>query len=152
METTHAKAVGIIEGKTTTNSFKMKVLTSSIGKNSFLEVIHDGTPYVCGIKELYRTEDGIYAECYVIGQGPKLPFTPGSPVYIAKEEDVKKALKLSVDPSTGIYIGKLKGLECKVWLPIKKLGRIFIVGKPGSGKSYTAGVIIEELLKRVYRY
>ncbi len=148
METTHAKAVGVIEGKTTTNSFKMKVLTSSIGKNSFLEVIHDGTPYVCGIKELYRTEDGIYAECYVIGQGPKLPFTPGSPVYIAKEEDVKKALKLSIDPSTGIYIGKLKGLECKVWLPIKKLGRIFIVGKPGSGKSYTAGVIVEELLKK----
>ncbi|MEM4575913.1 MAG: DUF87 domain-containing protein [Candidatus Nezhaarchaeales archaeon] len=147
-ETSYAKAVGIIEGKTTTNSFRIKVLSSDVGKNSFLEVAHEGSYYVCGIKELYRTEDGVYAECFVIGQGPKLPFTPGSPVYIAREEHVRKALRLSDDPSTGIYVGKLKGLECRIWLPIKKLGRIFIVGKPGSGKSYTAGVFIEELLKK----
>jgi hypothetical protein len=148
LEAFQSKPVGIIEGKTTTNGFKVKVLSDDVGRNSFLEVFHEGTYYVCGIKELYRTEEGIYAECFVIGQGPKLPFTPASPVYLAREENVRRALKLSDDPSTGIYVGKLKGLECKVWLPVKKLGRIFIVGKPGSGKSYTAGVIIEELLKK----
>jgi len=142
------KPVGIIEGKTTTSGFKVKVLSDDVGRNSFLEVFHEGAYYVCGIKELYRTEEGIYAECFVVGQGPKLPFTPASPVYLAREEHVRKALRLSDDPSTGIYVGKLKGLDCKVWLPIKRLGRIFIVGKPGSGKSYTAGVIIEELLKK----
>ncbi len=142
------KPVGIIEGKTTTSNFKVKVLSDDVGKNSFLEVFHEDAYYVCGIKELYRTEEGVYAECFVIGQGPKLPFTPASPVYLARGENVRKALKLSDDPSTGIYVGKLKGLDCKVWLPIKRLGRIFIVGKPGSGKSYTAGVIIEELLKK----
>lgn len=148
LEAFQSKSVGIIEGKTTTNGFKVKVLSDEVGRNSFLEVFHEGTYYVCGIRELYRTEEGIYAECFVIGQGPKLPFTPASPVYLAREEHVRKALKLSDDPSTGIYVGKLKGLDCKVWLPIKSLGRIFIVGKPGSGKSYTAGVIIEELLKK----
>ena len=148
VEAFQAKPVGIIEGKTTTNGFKVKVLSDEVGRNSFLEVFHEGTYYVCGIKELYRTEEGIYAECFVIGQGPKLPFTPTSPVYLAREEHVRKALRLSDDPSTGIYVGKLKGLDCRVWLPIKRLGRIFIVGKPGSGKSYTAGVIIEEFLKK----
>ncbi|MEM2724946.1 MAG: DUF87 domain-containing protein, partial [Candidatus Nezhaarchaeales archaeon] len=144
----YAKPVGIIEGKTTTSSFRIKILSDEVGKNSFLEIAHEGTYYVCGIKELYRTDDGVYAECFVIGQGPKLPFIPGSSVYLAKEEHIRRALKLSDDPSTGIYIGKLKALDCKIWLPIKKLGRIFIVGKPGSGKSYTAGVFIEELLKK----
>ena len=148
LEAFQAKPVGVIEGKTTTNGFKVKVLSDEVGKNSFLEVFHEGVYYVCGIKELYRTEEGVYAECFVIGQGPKLPFAPASPVYLAREEHVRRALRLSNDPSTGIYVGKLKGLNCKVWLPIKRLGRIFIVGKPGSGKSYTAGVIIEELLKK----
>lgn len=148
MEQAQTRLFGVIEGKTTTNSFKVKVLANDVERSSFLEVFQDGAPYVCSIKELYRTERGVYAECYVIGQGPKLPFTPGSPVYIANEDNVRRALKLSIDPSTGLYIGKLKGLNCKVWLPIKKLGRMFIVGKPGSGKSYTAGVIIEELLKK----
>ncbi|MEM0316975.1 MAG: DUF87 domain-containing protein [Candidatus Nezhaarchaeales archaeon] len=148
LNASHVKPVGVIEGKTTTSSFKIKVLSNEVGRNSFLEVAHEGTYYVCGIKELYRIDEGVYAECIVIGQGPKLPFIPGSPVYLAKEEHVRRALRLSDDPSTGIYIGKLKGLDCKIWLPIKKLGRIFIVGKPGSGKSYTAGVFIEELLKK----
>ncbi len=148
LEASQTKPVGVIEGKTTTNGFKVRVLSDDVGRNSFLEVLHEGEYYVCGIKELYRTEEGVYAECFVIGQGPKLPFAPSSPVYLAREEHIRKALRLSDDPSTGVYIGKLKGMECKVWLPIKRLGRIFIVGKPGSGKSYTAGVIVEELLKK----
>jgi len=148
VEAKQAKAVGVIEGKTTTNSFKMRVLSAEVGRNSFLEVIHDGKPYVCAIKEIYRTNDGVYAECFVVGQGPRLPFNPGSQVFMAKEEDVRKALKLSADPSKGIYLGKLKSIDCKIWLPIRKLGRIFIVGKPGSGKSYTAGVVIEEFIKK----
>jgi DNA helicase HerA-like ATPase len=46
----------------------------------------------------------------------------------------------------GIHIGKLLTRDIEVYLDIDRLGRVFITGKSGSGKSYTAGVLIEELL------
>jgi len=143
-----APIVGKIEGVTSTESFSVVIQREDVGKNDYVEVKHEGKGYLLMIKEVKRTGEKSLGVCTVVGVPPKTPFAPGSDVYLASEEAVRKGLGLMTGESEGIYIGKLKAMEFKIWLPIKKLTRVFIVGKPGAGKSYTMGVIAEELIKK----
>jgi len=141
------KVVGVVEGEPTAFGFTLKV-TGKIGVNDFVEVDHEGKTYVLIVKNVRRSRTNVYAECEVLGSFPKTPFEIGASVYAAGEESILRALGLKVDVEKSIYLGLLKGYPYKIHLPVKKLNRIFIVGKPGSGKSYTVGVIIEEFLKK----
>ncbi len=78
---------------------------------------------------------------------PNDPPEPGEKVYLANEEMLEKYLEL--DPQ-GIYIGRLEANNMKVSLNSNRLlsHHIAILGSTGSGKSYTVGVIVEELLER----
>ena len=80
-------------------------------------------------------------------KAPKCPFVPGESVFIAEEDLVAEALGLKED---GAYIGYLGETNVKVKLDINSLVQkhVCILAKTGSGKSYTAGVIIEELLDK----
>lgn len=140
--------VGRIEGITTTESFTMVLTNPCIGKEDYVEVDYEGKTYLLTVKEIKRIADKLLADCMVIGQTPKTPFPSGLEVRIASEDTVRRGLGLTTTEADGLYIGKLKSRDLLVWLPVKKLTRIFIVGKPGSGKSYTMGVIAEELLKK----
>lgn len=78
---------------------------------------------------------------------PRQPVSPGSKVYEAEEEILKKLLGL--DPG-GLEIGYLQHHNIPVRL---NLSRTFqkhaaILAMSGAGKSYLAGVLIEELLDR----
>jgi len=141
-------SVGRIEGETGTESFLIDIKAEGIGKNDYLEVTHEGRAYLVMIKDVRRTGDKSLGECAVIGIPPKTPFVPGSEVFPASEPSVRRCLGLETRESEGTYIGKLKSMNFNVWLPIKKLTRIFVVGKPGAGKSYTMGVLAEELIKK----
>ena len=141
------EVVGKIEGEPTVFGFTLKV-SGRIGVNDFVEVKHEGKTYVLIVKNVKRSGDSIYAECEVLGYFPKTPFEIGVQVYLASEDSIRRALGLDVDVEKSIYLGLLKGYPYKVYLPIKKINRIFVVGKPGSGKSYTVGVLIEEFLKK----
>ncbi len=141
-------SVGKIEGETGTESFLIEINAKGIGKNDYLEVTHEGREYLVMIKDMRRTGDRSIGECVVIGIPPKTPFVPGSDVFIASESSVRRCLGLETRESEGTYIGKLKSMNIGVWLPIKRLTRIFVVGKPGAGKSYTMGVLAEELIKK----
>ncbi len=141
-------SVGRIEGETGTESFFIEIKVEGVGKNDYLEVTHEGREYLVMIKDVSRTGDKSLGECVVIGIPPKTPFVPGSEVFPASEPSVRHCLGLETRESEGTYIGKLKSMNFSVWLPIKKLTRIFVVGKPGSGKSYTMGVLAEELIKK----
>lgn len=138
--------VGKIEGTTTTDSFTMVIINPCIGKGDYVEVDYEGKKYLSIIKEVRRLGDKLLADCIIIGALPRIPFNVGLEVKLASEEAIRKGLGLTTTEADGIYIGKLKDLM--VWLPVKKLTRIFIVGKPGAGKSYTMGVIAEELIKK----
>ncbi len=141
--------VGRIEGTANTERFSMTLERQDIGKNDYVQVKHEGKDYLLIIKDVVRAGDcKMVAECAVIGAPPKTPFLPGSEVFSASEEVIREGLGIGVGEAEGIYIGKLKNLDCKVWLPVKKMTRIFIVGKPGSGKSYTMGIIAEEFIKK----
>ncbi|MGQ9759892.1 MAG: helicase HerA domain-containing protein [Candidatus Methanomethylicaceae archaeon] len=140
--------VGKIEGITSTDSFSMIITDERIGRNDYVEVIHEDKPFLLLIKEVKRSGDKLFANCIVVGPSPKTPFQPGSQVYAASHETVRRGLGLVITEVEGLYIGKLKSRDLMVWLPVKKLTRVFIVGKPGAGKSYTMGVIAEELIKK----
>lgn len=143
-----SREVGTIEGEATATSLQIRVLKESLGRNDLVEVKHEGKTYLLIVKEAKRVKDHYAASCEVIGRGPKTPFKPGSAVFPASEESIRDVYGLITDEKEGLFIGWLRGLQTKVWIPVKKLGRTFIVGKPGSGKSYTAGVITEELMKK----
>ena len=71
---------------------------------------------------------------------------PGEYVYKASNELLLNFLKI---PENGLYIGKLYGekdIKIKVEPDIVVRHHIAVLGATGSGKSYTVGVIIEELL------
>ena len=90
---------------------------------------------------------GIYDENINI-EPPCIPPSPGEKVYLIKNEILSKLLGLTSD---GIFIGTVWGREdIKVKLDIDTLIRhhIAILGVTGTGKSYTCGVIIEELLEK----
>lgn len=71
----------------------------------------------------------------------------GSPVYEASEELIRKALGLESDDMKGICIGTAAGgSDIPITLKRDVIQRhIFIGGGIGSGKSYTRGVLAEEL-------
>jgi hypothetical protein len=143
-----SQAAGKIEGETGNESFSIVIQKDGIGKNDYVELSHEGRNHLLMIKEVKRSGDKSIGACVVIGMPPKTPFIPGSEVFLASEESVRKGLGLETPESEGLYVGKLRSVDLKVWLPVKKLTRAFVVGKPGAGKSYTMGVIAEELIKK----
>ncbi len=78
---------------------------------------------------------------------PRSPFVPGESVFLADERMVTEVLGLRED---GVYLGLLGETDIKVKLDPNSLVQkhVCILAKTGSGKSYTAGVIIEELLDK----
>jgi len=140
--------IGLIEGITSTDFFTIAILRDGIGKNDYLETMHEGSTFLLMVKEVRRVGDKSLGNCAVIGKQPKTPFIPGTAVFIASEATLRRGLGVETRESEGIFAGNLKGTPLRIWLPIKKLTRLFVVGKPGAGKSYTMGVLAEELLKK----
>ncbi|VUT27975.1 MAG: AAA-like domain protein [Candidatus Syntrophoarchaeum sp. GoM_oil] len=100
-------------------------------------------------------EEKVVAEGIVIGsrgeegllKSPRTPFSPGDRVFPADKDLILETIGLGKD---GIYIGFLDGNDIKVMLDPNRFVQkhCSILAKTGSGKSYTAGVIVEELLDK----
>jgi len=143
-----AESVGVIVGKTTTHTVTIEV-TGRIENKSFVEVKHNDRNFLLLVTDMWIKDGKTYAKCSVIGDLPPTPFVPGTEVHPASHETIRNALMLKVSEKEGIYIGRLRNYhDIKVLLPIKNLGRIFITGRTGSGKSYTVAVFVEEFLKK----
>jgi hypothetical protein len=97
------------------------------------------------MEEAILNEDDTIAEIVEVSTLPRA----GNPVYGASEEMVAKALGLEEDENEGMVIGTLRGAgNAPVNAIIKKSAiqrHVFIGGGIGSGKSYTRGVLAEEL-------
>jgi len=97
----------------------------------------------------------LVAEAMVIGgrdkdgllRSPRTPFSPGDKVFIADHDLIRSTLGLSHGE---VNMGLLEGHDIKVSLGMNSLiqKHCSILAKTGSGKSYTAGVILEEILER----
>jgi len=79
---------------------------------------------------------------------PRRAVVPGNPVYIAPRDLLAKFF--SYPGEEGLYIGNLISRpDVPVYLTIKGFRRhLAILAQTGAGKSYTAGVLIEELLNK----
>ena len=150
--------LGKIFGKVTTSEFKFLV-DGETRKFEYVQVYHQYYDYVlCQVVELEKKEDMTTALCQVIGYKDKkdgkikklrIPFEPGTEVMKAEDDFVSDVIQLeSLD--NGAYIGKLDGKDIKVFLDLKKLltKHVAILAKSGSGKSYTVGVLLEEIIEK----
>lgn len=73
----------------------------------------------------------------------------GADVYIANGDEIAFALGLVQDPAAGLCIGEtVSGTITPIILKREVIQRhLFICGTTGSGKSYSMGVVVEELIK-----
>ncbi|MGA1821588.1 MAG: ATP-binding protein [Thermoplasmatota archaeon] len=78
---------------------------------------------------------------------PLTPILPSSRIFRPREEFIKNILGLTLEREDGAYIGKIFHTDVDVILEPSKLvqNHVSIVAKSGSGKSYTCGILIEEL-------
>lgn len=94
------------------------------------------------LEEIILTEAG---EIDVVVEVQSLP-RAGAPIMTVLPDAASAALGLQPDPDKGLEIGTLRGSDIPVVLDRGVIQRhIFIGGGIGSGKSYTRGVLAEEL-------
>lgn len=94
------------------------------------------------LKEAILDRNGAVVEIRDVQTLPRA----GASVYMATEDQIVEALGLEYDSDRGIYVGELRGSDISVYLKRDVIQRhILIVGGIGTGKSYTRGVIAEEL-------
>ncbi len=156
--------VGRIVGEATPYEFTFQIYNPlEVKKGDFIKVWNDAdgwfAAYVSEIKAISKSEERDGSEIYlakavVLGKRegrsvklPKTPFVPGDRVFKAEEDFVAECLGFDED---GIYIGYLGDTKVRVTLNPNTVVQkhVCILAKTGSGKSYTAAVIIEELLER----
>lgn len=148
--------LGKITGKATTNDFKFHV-EKETKKFEYVQIYHKAYDYVlCQVLELETDHEKTIAYCQILGYKDKgrikkirIPFEPGSEVLIAEDEFIKEIVKLQNTDITG-FIGKLDGKDIKVSLDLNKVlsMHLSVLAKSGSGKSYSVGVLLEEMLER----
>jgi len=87
---------------------------------------------------------GSMDERHRVGSIPDVPPTPGTKLFPAPYALIAKVLDLDKE----LYLGYLHSTRFPVKLSLTKFvrGHTAVIGKTGSGKSYTVGAIVEELL------
>ncbi len=153
--------LGNIEGKITTSEFSF--VSREEPKNfEYVQVYHRVYDFVlCQVIEVERTKDKTIAHCQVIGYNdngrirlPRIPFDHGSEVLRAEDDFIASVISLDqakVDETSSLaVIGHLEGRTIPVSLDLNKLltKHIAILAMSGAGKSYTVGVLLEEILER----
>lgn len=165
-------SVGTIVGETTPLAFKF-LINKEVGRGTYIKAKADGREWILAQVEDIKRSNSAYsvnqaydaarnydsremmiAEARVIGVGsngklhlPTSPARPGDPVFVADEKLIKATLGLA---KGDMYIGMLRGYDIRVELDANTLVQkhCSVLAKTGSGKSYTAAVILEELLER----
>ena len=163
------KIVGKIVGDTSPLEFNFVVLNPKlIKKGDYIKVWNefDGwiLAYVADIKattsakfkEIREStkEQVLIGKAIAIGKRedkvlkvPRSPFLPGERIYLASEDLIRETLGIN---KRGLYIGLLGETDIKVKLDTNSTVQkhVCILAKTGSGKSYAASVLIEELLEK----
>lgn len=148
--------LGKITGKTTPTSFTFDV-TGSVQNLEYVQVYHEDYGYVlCQVVELEKEEEQTTAECQVIGYSdegkvkvPRVPFDPGTEVLDAEDDFITETIQIEQSKRGG-YIGQLSGRSIDVNVDLNKIltKHMSVLAKSGSGKSYTVGVLLEEIIEK----
>lgn len=165
-------SIGTIVGETNPLAFKF-IINKEVGRGAYIKAKAEGKDWILAQVEDVKRSNSAYsvnqlndaarnydsrelmiADARVIGVGnngklhlPTSPARPGDAVFIADEKLIKATLGLS---KGNMYIGMLRGYDIRVEMDANTLVQkhCSVLAKTGSGKSYTAAVILEELLER----
>jgi uncharacterized protein len=151
-----AVVLGTIVGKSTTREFSFQIENES-KVFEYLKVYHRAFGDVlCQIMEITATRDDRIALCTIIGyrdqdgaiKSIRIPFDVGSRVLRADDEFIRNIIHLGDEH--GALIGRLEGRTIPVSLDLRKIltKHVAVLAKSGAGKSYSVGVLIEEILER----
>lgn len=148
--------LGEITGTTTPTSFTFDV-ADSVQNLEYVKVYHDEQGYVlCQVVEVEKDDETTRASCNVIGyrddgrlEVPRTPFDPGTEVLLADDEFIAETIQID-DSKKGGHLGTLSGRNIEVNLDLNKIitKHLSVLAKSGSGKSYTVGVLLEEILDK----
>jgi len=163
-------SIGTIFGETGFADFRFAVSDPQTLQGGYLKIWHESDGWVLAqVVAITRSNekitvasaldkrgdvgsDRVVAKAMVIGSRqnkvlrvPKTPFVPGDRVFRADPELIAEALGLG---GGNVYLGLLEGQRIPVHLNANTLVQkhVSILARTGSGKSYAAGVIMEELL------
>ena len=122
--------------------------TESLDYEALQRIYHagiDDANVICRARTLgYMVEEGRKRRILM----PRRAIYPGNPVYLAPDDLVEKFF--SYPEEEGLHIGYLISRpRVKVKVSINGFRRhVAIIAQTGAGKSYTLGVLLEELLKK----
>ncbi len=154
-------SIGTIFGETGFADFRFTVSDPSTKQGDYLKIWHEIDGWVLAqVVAITRLDedrgdsnaDRMVAKAMVIGSRqnrilrmPKTPFIPGDRIFHADPELIASTLGLT---RGNVYLGLLEGQSIPVHLDANALVQkhVSILARTGSGKSYAAGVIMEELL------
>ncbi|MFC1730509.1 ATP-binding protein [candidate division KSB1 bacterium] len=149
-------SLGKITGKSTTLNFEF-IVEDTVRKFEYLQVPHPENDYVlCQIVELIKIGETTTAKCNILGYRKdvsinhiRIPFDPGTEVFQATEEFISETISLEKDKYSA-HIGKLQGKNIDVFINLRKAlaKHICVLAKSGSGKSYSVGVLLEEIIEK----
>lgn len=119
-----------------------------------VEPMQGGDIVLCKVVDLRWKKSGTGTRQTTINQGKLSPVSallqpipPDSDVFVASPELIKETLGVS-STENKVVIGKLIGTDVDICLDPKKLNKhLVVLGKTGSGKSYTTTGLIEGLLQ-----
>lgn len=144
--------------KANINSAFIQITDYTVKNDAYLELQHPLGPLLAQIVSLNRTAEGEIAEAKLLGHSDgrgganpvKIPPDIGEFVKYAEAMLIRDVLGVQRKSQTGLYVGKLQDQNLKVYLDLEALisRHVAVIAKTGGGKSYSVGVLIEELLKR----
>jgi DNA helicase HerA-like ATPase len=145
--------IGVIEGDVNTSSFKFRA-TEKVGKFDFVSVKSNGNWILAQVDEVTKHDSGeTTATANIIGyrdkgltRAPRHVIDPDSIVYQADQELISDTLGLNDE---GLKVGNLEtneDIDIKVD-PDDFYKHFAVLAQTGAGKSYTVGVLIEEMLE-----
>ncbi|MBU2634386.1 MAG: DUF87 domain-containing protein [Nanoarchaeota archaeon] len=148
--------LGNIIGKTSTQDFRF-LAKGTAKKFQYIQVPLEDKYILGQIVEIEKDKDKEIAFCNIIGyrDNDKLkpllrPLEPNTEVLRADDDFIKQVLGLKKEKNSAFF-GNLQGYDkLNVYLDLNKLltKHIVILAKSGSGKSYAAGVLVEEILDK----
>ncbi|MFB6202900.1 MAG: ATP-binding protein [Candidatus Nanohaloarchaea archaeon] len=146
--------LGTIEGKVDTSSFRFRAV-EEVRKFDFVSVKSNGKWILAQVDEVKKKPDGeTTAHANIIGyrdkgltKAPRRVIEPDSIVYKADQELISDTLGL--DEQEGLRIGTLEtNPEIDIHVDPEDFYKHFaVLAQTGAGKSYLAGVLIEEMLE-----
>jgi DNA helicase HerA-like ATPase len=142
-----------------TRTATLEIYDPTIPQGTYLELRHPVAPVLAQISTLSRTEKSEIAESELLGHSNgrggscrvEVPPNIGSEISHAPDPLIRDVLGVSKRSTTSLYVGRLMGHpDIRVYLQYPPLisQHLAVIAKTGGGKSYTVGVLIEELMKR----